>query len=401
MVDSKTVTSQVQDLQDIMHEMNSEGMKVNEPFQVAAVIEKLPSGWKDFKNYLKHKRKEMSMEDLVIRLKNEEKRFSDKRMRLPSERANIMEHGGSSKGKKSFSKLGLRSGAIKKKVQSKFTGRYSIVTKRVIELLTVRSKDEAIEKFAMYKLEVENQLNKKIKRLRSDRGGEYSEPFGALCAQTGIIHEVTPPYSPESNGIAERKNRTIKEMMNAILHSSGLPQEMWGEAVLSANYLLNRIPRKKKEKSPYELFKGRKPSYTHLPVWGCLAKVMAPGPKRMKIAPKTIDCVFIGYARNSTDELYLYDSSNQLIPFISTLYYANSYFLVLFCISGVLEALGGNTHKRWLFMPKTPKWQIRPLELRRSAGIEPLIRKIRATCRCIDNSILYNSLVQPRASEVV
>ncbi|CAM8896521.1 unnamed protein product [Rhodiola kirilowii] len=52
MVDSKTVTSQVQDLQLIMHEMNSEGMKVNEPFQVAAVIEKLPSGWKDFKNYL-------------------------------------------------------------------------------------------------------------------------------------------------------------------------------------------------------------------------------------------------------------------------------------------------------------------------------------------------------------
>ncbi|CAM8902696.1 unnamed protein product [Rhodiola kirilowii] len=85
MVDSKTVTSQVHDLQLIMHEMNSEGMKVNEQFQVAAVIEKLPSGWKDFKNYLKHKRKEMSMEDLVIHLKNEEdNRLSDKRIRLPS-----------------------------------------------------------------------------------------------------------------------------------------------------------------------------------------------------------------------------------------------------------------------------------------------------------------------------
>ncbi|CAM8877471.1 unnamed protein product [Rhodiola kirilowii] len=98
MVDSKTVTSQVQDLQLIMHEMNSEGMKVNEPFQVAAIIEKLPSGWKDFKNYLKHKRKEMSMEDLVIRLKNEEdNRLSDKRINLPSERANMVEHGGCSK----------------------------------------------------------------------------------------------------------------------------------------------------------------------------------------------------------------------------------------------------------------------------------------------------------------
>ncbi|CAM8887108.1 unnamed protein product [Rhodiola kirilowii] len=124
MVDSKTVTGQVHDLQLIMHEMNSEGMKVNEPFQVTAVIEKFPSGWKDFKNYLKHKRKEMSMEDLVIRLKNEEdNRLSDKRIRLPSERANIVEHGGSSKGKKPFKKLGPKGGAIKKKVQPKFTGK--------------------------------------------------------------------------------------------------------------------------------------------------------------------------------------------------------------------------------------------------------------------------------------
>ncbi|CAM8882101.1 unnamed protein product [Rhodiola kirilowii] len=106
-----------------MHEMNSEGMKVNEPFQVAAVIEKLPSGWKDFKNYLKHKRKEMSIEDLEIRLKNEEdNRLSDKRMRLPSERANIVEHGGSFKGNKPFRKLGPKGGPIKKKVQPKFIG---------------------------------------------------------------------------------------------------------------------------------------------------------------------------------------------------------------------------------------------------------------------------------------
>ena len=62
--------------------------------------------------------------------------------------------------------------------------------------------------------------------VRSDHGGEYVEPFGAFCAQHGIIHEVTPPYSPQSNGLGERKNRTVKEMMNAMLLSSGLPQEM-------------------------------------------------------------------------------------------------------------------------------------------------------------------------------
>ena len=70
----------------------------------------------------------------------------------------------------------------------------------------LKSKDEAIEKFILYKQEVENQLNKRIKTVRSDRGGEYVEPFGEFCSQHGIIHEVTPPYSPQSNGVAERKN---------------------------------------------------------------------------------------------------------------------------------------------------------------------------------------------------
>ncbi|XP_075475084.1 retrovirus-related Pol polyprotein from transposon TNT 1-94 isoform X1 [Primulina tabacum] len=109
----------------------------------------------------------------------------------------------------------------------------------------LKSKDEAIDKFVKYKSEVENQLSKKIKVLRSDRGGEYESPFAEFCAQHGIKHERTAPYSPQQNGIAERKNRTLKEMMNALLLSSGLPQNMWGEAVLTANYLLNKVPQKK------------------------------------------------------------------------------------------------------------------------------------------------------------
>ena len=100
--------------------------------------------------------------------------------------------------------------------------------------------------------------------LRSDRGGEYESQFVDVCAQHGIIHETTTPYSPQSNGVAERKNRTIKEMMNAMLISSGLPQNKWGEAILFANYLLNKVPEKKAEKTPYELWRGRQPSYKYL-----------------------------------------------------------------------------------------------------------------------------------------
>ena len=147
----------------------------------------------------------------------------------------------------------------------------------------LRSKDEAIESFIHYKNEVENQLGKRIKRIRSDRGGEYVSPFGEYCSNHGIIHETTAPYSPQQNGIAERKNRTLKEMMNAMLASFGIPQNLWGEALLSANYVLNKLPHKRLDKTPYELWKGHVPSYKYLKVWGCLAKVMVPKPKKVRI----------------------------------------------------------------------------------------------------------------------
>ena len=103
----------------------------------------------------------------------------------------------------------------------------------------LRSKDDALEMFQHFKNEVENQLDRKIKVIRSDRGGEYEAPFGDFCSQHGIIHQTTAPYSPQQNGVAEHKNITLKEMMNALLLSSGLPQNLWGEVILSANYILN------------------------------------------------------------------------------------------------------------------------------------------------------------------
>uniref|UniRef100_A0A2N9EQN5 Integrase catalytic domain-containing protein n=1 Tax=Fagus sylvatica TaxID=28930 RepID=A0A2N9EQN5_FAGSY len=154
------------------------------------------------------------------------------------------------------------------------------IAQRYCYVYLLRSKNEALESFIHYKKEVENQLNKKIKVLRSDRGGEYESPFGEFCSQHGIVHQTTAPYSPQQNGVAERKNRTLKEMMNAMLISSGLPQNLWGEAILSANYILNKLPQKKLDKTPYELWKGRTPSYQFLKVWGCLAKVTVPISKK-------------------------------------------------------------------------------------------------------------------------
>ena len=92
----------------------------------------------------------------------------------------------------------------------------------------LNSKDEAIDAFRKYKTEVENQLEKKIKMIRSDRGGEYESPFPKICIENGIVQQTMAPYSPQSNGIAKRKNQTLKEMMNVLLISSSLPQNLWG-----------------------------------------------------------------------------------------------------------------------------------------------------------------------------
>ncbi|XP_070054945.1 uncharacterized protein [Nicotiana tomentosiformis] len=94
MVDSKSVITQVQELQVIIHDLLSEGLVINEAFQVAAMIEKLSPLWKDFKNYLKHKRKKMSLEDLIVWLRIEEdNKVAERRGRgnLTIMEANIVE----------------------------------------------------------------------------------------------------------------------------------------------------------------------------------------------------------------------------------------------------------------------------------------------------------------------
>jgi hypothetical protein len=169
---------------------------------------------------------------------------------------------------------------------------------RYCQLYLVKMKDEALNCFKIYKTEVENQLEKKIKRVRSDRGGEYlSNEFGEYCAEHGIIQETTTPYSPQSNGVAERKNQTLTDLVNAMLDSSGLPKPWWSEAILVAYFVLNRVSSTKGDKTPYEGWKGRKSALGFPRAWGCLAKVNVHACKKRKLGPKIVDCVFLGYAQ--------------------------------------------------------------------------------------------------------
>src|SRR6266508_6405869 len=133
----------------------------------------------------------------------------------------------------------------------------------------------------------------KMKRLRSDRGSEYfPKIFDVFCEEHGIIHERTSSYSPQSNGIAERKNRTLTEMVNAMLETAGFSKEWWGEAILMACYVLNRVPTKNKEIIPFEEWEKKRLNLSYLRTWGCLAKVNVPISKERKLGPRTVDCVF-------------------------------------------------------------------------------------------------------------
>ena len=178
----------------------------------------------------------------------------------------------------------------------------------------LKHKDEAFDMFKIYKAEVANQLGKKIKILRSDRGGEYfPKDFNVFCEENGIIHECSAPRTPEQNGLTERKNRTYLEMINGMLLHAKLPFNLWGEAVFVACHILNRIPMKKNQISPYELWKGRKPNIKYFKVWRCLAYCKNNDLKRTKLGPRGINYAFVGYISNSKDYRLLNLESNVII----------------------------------------------------------------------------------------
>ena len=109
----------------------------------------------------------------------------------------------------------------------------------------MKHKSETFEKFKEFQSEVENHCNKKIKFLRSDRGGEYlSCDFGLHLKQCGIVSQLTPPGTPQHNGVLERRNRTLLDMVQSMVSLTDLPLSFWGYALEIAAFTLNRAPSK-------------------------------------------------------------------------------------------------------------------------------------------------------------
>nr|GEZ78439.1 hypothetical protein [Tanacetum cinerariifolium] len=130
--------------------------------------------------------------------------------------------------------------------------------------------DEDLQKFPVL---VENETGVKVKTLRTDHGGEFnSKAFTKYCDDTGLKHHFTAPYSPQQNGVVERRNLLVIEMARSMMKSMEVPDTLWGEAVRQAVYIQNRVPTKTLgDMTPYERWSGKNPNLEHLRVFGCVA----------------------------------------------------------------------------------------------------------------------------------
>ena len=165
----------------------------------------------------------------------------------------------------------------------------------------IRRKDETFNQFKSWKAEAENQTGKKLKVLRSDNGGEYlANHFKQFRELHGILHETTTPHTPQQNGVAERYNRTLMDMVRSMMHGAGLKKHFWGEAIQTANYLRNRAPTRglKESITPYEAYSGKKPNVENLRVWGCRCAVHIPDTQRSKLDSKSWEGTLVGYSES-------------------------------------------------------------------------------------------------------
>ena len=177
--------------------------------------------------------------------------------------------------------------------------------------------------FKSFKAKVELQLGKKIKDVKFDCGGEYygrydgsweqcPGPFALFLKECGIVPQYTMAGKSSMNGVVERRNRNLKDMVRSIINHSTLPKSLWGEALKTVVYILNRVPGKAINKTPYELWTNKRPSLKHLHIWRCLAKAQPCKPNVRKLDSRIVSCYFVGYAERSRGYKF-YDLTSRSI----------------------------------------------------------------------------------------
>jgi hypothetical protein len=145
-----------------------------------------------------------------------------------------------------------------------------------IVLLT--AKLEASSAIKRIQAAAEKKCGRKLRVLRTDNGGEFTAAkFATYCDDEGVTRHFSAPYTPQQNGVVQRRNQTVVAMARALLKQRRMPVEFWGEAVVTAVYLQNRLPTKSlADRTPYVAWHGRKLAVNHLCVFGSATSTSSP-----------------------------------------------------------------------------------------------------------------------------
>nr|GEV93595.1 zinc finger, CCHC-type [Tanacetum cinerariifolium] len=394
MVDSRPVMEQYNELLRILRQNTQHGLKMDESIFVSSIIDKLTPFWKDFKHNLKHGKDDLSLVQLGSHLRIEESlraQESDKgrdsgatthvckdrcwfKTFEPVEDGSVLymgnEHVPLVHGKGSVA-LEFSSG----KTVILFNVLYmpklckNLVSGHVLNKCEYKQVYES-DKYILSKCGVfvgfgyynNSMFMLNLDKVLDDSEFVYMSSFSTAVntslwhARLGHVHYkrmlkmskddlipaidenpkkcTTSLYTPQQNSMAERKNRSLKEMVNSMLSYSGFSEGFWGESMLTAYYLLIRVPNKRNKTTPYELWYKKRPKLSFLRVWSCRAVVRLPDPKKKTLGEKGIDCIFVGYAEHSKAyKFYVIEpndsiSINSIIESRDTIFDENHFFLI-------------------------------------------------------------------------
>eukprot|EP01018_Ginkgo_biloba_P002375 Gb_15908 [translate_table: standard] len=160
---------------------------------------------------------------------------------------------------------------------------------RKVWIYPLREKSQKFAVFKQFKELVERQTGLKLKVVRSNNGGEYtSKKFNQYCKDHGIQRQLTVAYTPQQNGMVERMNRTLVEKAKTMMIGRNVPDYLWCEAVCAATYLTNRSPTSTiLGKTPEEAWARKKPTISHLKVFGCTTYMHTPKENCQKFDDKS------------------------------------------------------------------------------------------------------------------
>jgi hypothetical protein len=162
---------------------------------------------------------------------------------------------------------------------------------------------------------LEVQTGRRVKVLRSDHGSEFdNSTVDAHCKDSGTLREFSPPYDPRLNGRAERLGRTNAERMRAVMAHSGVPQELWAEAMVTVNHQRNRLPVTGLDVSPYEALTGKQPDLSKWHPFGCKTFSRDPKPNKSKLADRGELGWMMGYEPGGGFRIYFEEQPNPKNP---------------------------------------------------------------------------------------